>query len=146
MSGESNVTAAVRGGPAVILRLEGLAALALAAAAYAYLGGSWLQFAVLFLVPDLSMLGYLGGRRLGAAAYNAGHSYLGPALMGAAGVALAQPLAQQLALIWAAHIGFDRMLGYGLKYASSFGHTHLAVIGKAARAARSEGPGLTQPG
>jgi hypothetical protein len=35
-----------------------------------------------------------------------------------------------LATIWIAHIGFDRALGYGLKYGSGFTHTHLGRIGR----------------
>ncbi len=30
-----------------------------------------------------------------------------------------------LALVWFAHIGFDRMVGYGLKYPTDFFDTHL---------------------
>jgi Domain of unknown function (DUF4260) len=74
---------AVSGTPLVLLRLEGAAVLVAATFAYATLGGRWALFAALFLVPDLSMLGYLGGRRLGAACYNAAHSYLGPAALAA---------------------------------------------------------------
>jgi hypothetical protein len=69
---------AVRGSVAITLRLEGAAALALAALAYRATGASWLMFAVLFLTPDLSMLGYLINRRVGAWMYNFGHSYLTP--------------------------------------------------------------------
>ncbi|WP_304219059.1 DUF4260 family protein, partial [Phenylobacterium aquaticum] len=78
-----------------------------------------------FLVPDLSMLGYLLGRRAGAVSYNLAHSYAGPAALGAAGIIQSQPLMTALALVWVAHVGFDRMLGYGLKYATGFKHTHL---------------------
>jgi hypothetical protein len=116
---------AVGGVPKLVLRLEALAVLALAVAGYARLGGTWWFFAALFLTPDLSMLGYLGGRRLGAMLYNAGHCYLAPAVLGAVGVLTPSALVLQLALIWAAHIGFDRMIGYGLKYATGFRHTHL---------------------
>jgi len=105
-----------------------------AAAAYGAWGSGWGLFAALFLVPDISMLGYLAGPRVGAACYNAGHSYLGPALLGAAGLGVGQPLAVAIALIWVAHIGFDRMLGYGLKYSTAFGHTHLGLVGKLRRA------------
>jgi hypothetical protein len=126
-------TGGVRGTPKALLRLEGLAAMALAALAFARVGGSWPMFAVLFLAPDLSTLGYLAGRRFGAAAYNAAHSYLGPAVVGAFGVALSSPIAVQVALIWVAHVGFDRALGYGLKYPTAFGDTHLGRIGKAKR-------------
>jgi len=120
----------VLGGPGRVLRAEGLAVLALTVYGFHAIGGSWGWFAALFLTPDLSMLGYLAGRRVGAIAYNSAHSYLGPALLGAAGLALSAPLPTQLALIWAAHIGFDRALGYGLKYPTAFGHTHLGPAGR----------------
>lgn len=121
----------VRATPRSLLRVEGLAALAFSVFGFHALGGSWALFAVLFLTPDLSMLGYLAGPRIGAAAYNSAHAYIGPALLAAAGLVLATPLPTQLALIWAAHVGFDRMLGYGLKYPAAFGHTHLGPVGRA---------------
>lgn len=129
-SASTAAPAGVTGGPRVLLRLEGAAVLALAAAAYGHLGAAgWGVFAACFLAPDLAFLGYLAGPRVGAAAYNATHSYLGAALLGATGVALGAPTAIALALIWTAHVGFDRMMGYGLKYASAFGHTHLGRLG-----------------
>lgn len=120
----------VTGVPRLILRAEGLAALALSAAAFARPDGAWLLFAGAFLAPDLFMLGYLAGPRAGAAAYNAAHSYLGPALLAAVAVLAAAHLALLAALIWSAHIGFDRALGYGLKYGSAFGDTHLGRVGR----------------
>ena len=123
-------SAGAAGGVRGMLRLEGLALLAGAAGLYASLGGGWPMFLLLFLVPDLSFVGYLAGPRIGAAAYNAAHSTLGPLLLGAAGLALRQPLAVQIACIWGAHVGFDRALGYGLKYASAFGDTHLGRLGR----------------
>jgi hypothetical protein len=84
------------------------------------------MFAVLFLVPDISMLGYLGGRKLGAAVYNVSHTYILPAALGAYGLFQLQPFALAVALIWIGHIGFDRLLGFGLKYETAFGHTHLS--------------------
>lgn len=119
----------VNAGPKLLLRLEGLALLVAAVVGFRALGGTWGFFAAAFLVPDLSMLGYLGGAKFGAAAYNAGHSLLGPLLL--AGVALlgGSTLAWLCTLIWVAHIGFDRAAGYGLKYASAFGHTHLGRVG-----------------
>jgi hypothetical protein len=121
---------AASGAPAMLLRLEGAAAFALSLAAYARLGEGWVIFAVLFLVPDLSMLGYFAGRRVGAAAYNAAHTYLVPAALCAAGLALGQAMMTAIGLIWVAHIGLDRMLGYGLKYSTAFGHTHLGMKGR----------------
>lgn len=112
-------------------RLEGLALLAVAALAYAQVGQGWLLFAVLFLAPDLSFAGYLAGPRAGAWAYNLAHSLIGPLLLGGAGLLTAAPLATALALIWLAHVGFDRALGYGLKSPEGFGITHLGRIGKA---------------
>ena len=123
--------AAATGGVAALLRLEGLAVLAAAASAYAFIGGSWLLFALLLLAPDVAMIGYRFGPAVGATAYNAVHAYLAPAALGAIGLALGAPTMQALALIWIAHIGLDRALGYGLKYATGFGDAHLGRIGRA---------------
>ena len=113
-----------------LLRLEGLAMLAGALIAYDQIGAGWGAFALLFLLPDLSMLGYLRGARTGALLYNAAHSCLGPAALIALGALGAQPVALAGGLIWLAHVGFDRMLGYGLKYREGFGATHLGRIGR----------------
>lgn len=121
---------AVTGAPAGLLRAEGLAVFAAALAAYAALGASWWLFAALILAPDLSMLGYLAGPRAGALVYNTGHTYVGPALLGALAYGFSAPLTGALALIWTAHIGLDRLLGYGLKYSAGFGHTHLGRLGR----------------
>ncbi len=119
-------------GVKAILRLEGAAALAAAIALYAHAGFSWPLFAALILAPDLAMLPYLIGPRAGAAAYNLVHTYSLALPLALAGYFLASPLALALGLIWIAHIGTDRMLGYGLKYASGFHDTHLGSIrGKA---------------
>jgi hypothetical protein len=115
------------------LRLEGGVLLAASVAAYAGLDGGWPRFLLLFLLPDLSFLGYVWGPRLGAAAYNLMHSYALPlALVVTAEVLGALPLLL-VALIWLAHIGFDRLLGYGLKYPTGFQETHLGRIGRSAR-------------
>jgi hypothetical protein len=124
---------AVSGVPLALLRLEGAAALAGATFAYSELSGRWTVFALLFLVPDLSMLGYLAGRRVGATCYNTAHSYLGPAMLATLGTALSAYGLLCVACIWAAHVGFDRLLGYGLKYGTSFGDTHLGRRGRHSR-------------
>ena len=113
------------------LRVEGLVLFAVGVAAYAHLGLGWGWFAALFLVPDLAFVGYLAGPRVGAIAYNTMHSVSGPgalAILGAAGVIDG---ALPIAAIWIAHVGFDRALGYGLKYPSGFRDTHLGRIGRA---------------
>jgi hypothetical protein len=101
---------------------------------YAVWGGSWWVYAILFLVPDLSFAGYLAGPRAGAVVYNAAHSYMAPMALMTAGFALASPLTLSIAMIWLAHIGIDRALGYGLKYSVGFTFTHLGRIGKDAKA------------
>jgi hypothetical protein len=107
-------------------------AFALSAAAYArWSGHGWGLFALLFLVPDLSMLGYLRGARVGAVAYNVVHTYVGPALLAATAFLWLGPLWLGIALIWSAHIGLDRLLGYGLKLPTGFESTHLGPIGRA---------------
>lgn len=116
------------------LRVEGLAVLLLALLLYRQQGGGWVLFAVLLFVPDLSMAGYLAGARLGAAAYNAVHTYTGPLALGMLSVVAASSLGVSVALIWAAHIGLDRFLGYGLKLPSGFRQTHLGEIGGGAPA------------
>jgi hypothetical protein len=114
--------------PAIILRLEGLALFLGALAVYSHLGYSWWAWALLLLAPDLSALGYLHSKQAGAIAYNVAHTESLPLLLGVASLLLGQPLGLQLALIWACHIGMDRTVGYGLKYADAFKHTHLAEV------------------
>jgi hypothetical protein len=123
------------GGVRALLRLEGLALLAGALALYAQTGAPWTLFLVLFLVPDLSFAFYVAGARAGAVAYDAAHSTIGPiALAAVARLGGTQTgMLFSFALIWFAHVGFDRALGYGLKYASGFSDTHLGRIGKKRR-------------
>ncbi|MDR6952200.1 hypothetical protein J2X65_001551 [Ancylobacter sp. 3268] len=124
---------AVAGMPRTLLRLEGFAVAVAAILAYRHLDAGWGTFALLILAPDLSLLSYLAGPGLGATLYNAAHSYLLPALLAGIGLALGRQGAAAVALIWIAHIGLDRALGYGLKYPGGFGLTHLGRIGKAQR-------------
>jgi len=133
MGGTKSYSGAVDGGVRRLLRVEGLVLFICAVALYWRAGGSWVMFAALILTPDLSFLAYAAGPRLGAAAYNAMHATIAPLLLGAGGAAIGQPLALMLALVWLAHIGFDRALGYGLKHAQGFGFTHLGRIGRSAR-------------
>ena len=113
--------------PRLLLRVESLVLFATAVGVYAWHDGSWWLFAVLFLAPDLSFLAYLAGPRLGAAGYNLVHAFVLPGILLAAS-AFGSDLALDLALIWGAHIGFDRLLGYGLKYPEGFKETHLGRV------------------
>lgn len=110
------------------LQAEGAVIALLCIAIYGTTGGSWWLFAVLLLAPDLSMLGYLGGNRMGAFCYNVAHSYVTPGVLAACGAAVSMPQVIAIALIWGAHIGLDRAIGYGLKYVSGFKDTHLTKV------------------
>jgi hypothetical protein len=114
----------------LLVRLEWAFLFVLCCAAYALSGGSWPLFFLLILAPDLSMLGYLAGPRIGAAAYNLFHTSIVPLCLLAAGFLAGQYLAMQIAAIWLAHIAIDRALGYGLKFSTGFQDTHLGRIGR----------------
>jgi hypothetical protein len=113
-----------------ILRAEQLAVFAAGVIAYLALGGSWLLLLPLLLAIDLSMIGYLAGPRLGAITYNAGHNLV--LALAALGIGWWAGITwlQLLAMLWVAHIGMDRSLGYGLKLPSDFRDTHLGRIGR----------------
>ncbi len=116
-----------------LLRFEALAELAACLALYAHFGLGWGLFALLFLLPDLGMLGYLVNRRVGAICYNLTHTEIFPVTLGAIALLAPSDLLGSLALIWLAHIGFDRALGYGLKSMNGFRYTHLGQIGAGPR-------------
>jgi hypothetical protein len=113
-----------------ILRFEGMAIAALTAVLYARTGASWWLFAALWLVPDLSMLGYLAGNFWGARIYNSIHAYATPVTLAVCALAVGAHGLVPIALIWANHISVDRLLGYGLKYPAGFGWTHLGATGR----------------
>jgi len=114
--------------PRWILHVEGAAILGIAV--YFYHAGHyrWWLFALLFLAPDLFMLGYLKDAKWGSAIYNLVHTLTGPLLLLAGALVLAAPQGIAYALIWIAHIGIDRALGYGLKYPTFFKDTHLQRV------------------
>lgn len=115
-----------------VLRGEALAIFGASTTFYFFLGGDLWFFAVLFFAPDLSIAGYVAGRKAGAVLYNSVHSYALPAVLAVAGVLSGLEILWQIGLIFVAHAAFDRTLGYGLKYAAGFRHTHLGPIGKPA--------------
>lgn len=112
--------------PALLLRLEGMVVFLGAVGIYIHLHYDGLLFAILLFTPDLGMLGYLANPRLGSHTYNIVHTYIIPAALLALSVALPEASGlTPVALIWLAHIGLDRVLGYGLKYPTTFKDTHL---------------------
>jgi hypothetical protein len=112
------------------LRGEGLIGLTLGWIVWQAAHGEPIWFLVLLITPDLSMLGYLRGPAVGAFTYNLAHNWLVGGLLVVAGLLGASPLLGQVGAILVAHTGVDRLLGYGLKYPSSFQDTHLGRIGR----------------
>lgn len=110
------------------LRIEHLAALIAVVAIYARVSGDWLVFALLLFVPDISMVGYLRGPRIGSVVYNAGHLLAAAIALTGLGVAADSLPIVQIGLIWAAHITLDRAIGYGFKYPTNFKDTHLQRV------------------
>jgi len=119
--------------PIPLQRLEGLALLAASSILFAWSGQSWWWFGLLLLAPDLFMVGYLGGPRLGAATYNFGHAMIWPLALLTTGIVGDRRGLVAVGSIWLAHIGMDRALGYGLKHSDSFQNTHLGIIGRRRR-------------
>jgi hypothetical protein len=111
--------------PSVLLRLEGFVLCAVSVALYFHFRGEMWRFLLLLLAPDLTMAGYALNVRVGAAVYNAGHTLTVPVALGGAAILMNLPEAIPFILIWTAHIGMDRMLGYGLKFPTYFADTHL---------------------
>lgn len=102
----------------------------------------WLPLAT-FLLFDLSALGYLISREVGALTYNLVHNYAPAALavMAWAGLEIAGLQAEWsvlLAASWGFHVAVDRALGFGLK-TGSFHDTHLGTLGRPAGTRTAEG-------
>lgn len=112
----------------LMLHIEGLVVFAATIALYAELGGNGWLFVLLLLVPDFSALGFFISKETGTMAYNIVHTYSLPLALGVVALLAGAPGLVQIALIWGAHIGLDRAVGYGLKYASDFKHTHLGRV------------------
>jgi hypothetical protein len=115
-------------GPGTLLRLEGLALGAGALVVYFHADYSVWLFVALILAPDVSFAAYAGGPRIGALGYNVLHTLVGPLLVGTVAVVAGWELGAEIALIWFAHIGVDRLMGYGLKYPTGFKDTHLQRV------------------
>jgi hypothetical protein len=64
--------------PKPLLHIEGAAVFLASLFVYQWHHGSWILFVLLFLVPDLSMIGYVFNPRVGAITYNLVHTYVGP--------------------------------------------------------------------
>jgi hypothetical protein len=113
------------------LRLEGLAAFGAGLVLFGATGGNWLFIVPLLLVPDISAVGFLAGPRVGTFTYNLFHNWVPGIVTLGIGMWLSSPAVMLAAAILIAHVGMDRMVGYGLKLPSSFHDTHLGRMGRA---------------
>lgn len=112
----------------ILLHFEGLAVLLLSVYFYSYLEFSWLLFIILLFAQDISMVGYLVNNKVGTIMYNIVHTYSLPIGLIFLGILITKPFILAIGLIASAHIGMDRMIGFGLKYPTGFKHTHLDRI------------------
>jgi hypothetical protein len=117
-------------GPVPMQRLEGLVLLVAAVIGFAEGDASWWWFVALILVPDVTAAGYLVSPSMGAMIYNLGHTLIVPGLLFGWYWLSGPDSVLALAWVWMAHIGIDRLFGYGLKYPDAFTHTHLGTIGR----------------
>lgn len=109
----------------ILLHLEGLAVLFLSIYLYGYFQFNWFLFIVLLFVPDIAIVGYAVSNKVGAYVYNMAHTYTVAIVILIIGLILKSEILFSIGLIWTAHIGMDRMVGYGLKYPTSFKDNHL---------------------
>ncbi|HUI89681.1 MAG TPA: DUF4260 domain-containing protein [Anaerolineales bacterium] len=113
----------------ILLKLEALALWGLSICLFSRLDYAWWWYPLLFFVPDLSMVGYVFGARLGALVYNVIHHHALAIGLYILGFALGIPALQLSGVVLLGHSSLDRVLGYGLKYPDSFQNTHLGLIG-----------------
>ncbi len=114
--------------PGIMLRVEGIALLVSSVAIYGWLGYSWWWFIGLFMLPDIALVVYLVDKETGRAVYNLLHTITLPLLLVVAGALIGGAVLIQAGLIWLAHIGMDRTIGYGLKYVGELKETHLQRV------------------
>lgn len=117
----------------IFVRLEEFGIFLFSIYLFVTLNYPWWLFPILLLVPDISMIGYTGGTRIGAIVYNLMHFRALALLLYVVGTVLTAPVIALIGVILFAHSSLDRAFGYGLKYGDRFQHTHLGDIGEAAR-------------
>jgi hypothetical protein len=119
----------MQNGMGLLLKVEEIGMFLLGVYLFGLLDYSWWWFIGLILVPDIGMLGYLLGNRLGAIGYNLFHHKGLAIAIYFLGIYLSLPLCQLLGIILFSHACMDRIFGYGLKYNKGFKYTHLGEIG-----------------
>ncbi|WP_406944159.1 DUF4260 domain-containing protein [Halobacillus sp. SY10] len=89
---------------------------------------SWLAFIFLLFACNVSMISYVINERVGALVYNIFHSYILSVTLILVSTIITLDWLLMVSLIWTAHIGMDRMIGYGLKYHSGFKDSHFQKV------------------
>jgi Domain of unknown function (DUF4260) len=112
------------------IKLEEAALFAFSIHALSSLNADWWWYLLLLLGPDISMLGYLAGNKVGAVCYNFFHHKAVAVIVIIAGLLTPNLLLQLTGIVLFGHSSMDRMFGYGLKTNEGFKYTHLGVIGK----------------
>ena len=117
-----------------LIRLEEACMLLLAVYLKSLLSYDWWLYWVLFLAPDVGMIGYVINTRVGAYTYNLLHHKGVAIVLYLVGIYMGNELFQFIGLLLFGHSSFDRLLGYGLKLQDHFKNTHLGWIGGKAQA------------
>lgn len=114
----------------ITIKFEEIMMLVLGIYAFSLLSYAWWLFLILFLLPDIGMVGYIFNSKIGALCYNVFHHKGIAILLYLIGIYFQKEWLQLSGCILFAHSAFDRILGYGLKYKKGFKFTHLGEIGK----------------
>jgi hypothetical protein len=112
-----------------LIRLEELFLFLLSIFLFAQLDYVWWWYLILFLAPDIGMVGYVANPRGGAITYDLVHHKAVAVTAYVVGASLGSPVLQLVGVIILGHSSLDRVFGYGLKYTDSFKHTHLGQLG-----------------
>ena len=113
-----------------LIKIEELFLFGLALFLFSRLDYEWIWYAILFLAPDLSILGYLANPQVGAWIYNLIHHKGLAVALYVLGNLLSIPWLMFAGTILLGHSSLDRVFGYGLKYPDAFQNTHLGRIGR----------------
>ncbi len=112
-----------------VLKIEELALWGISIFGLYHFNAPWWCYLLLLLGPDISMLGYAGGNRIGAFTYNLFHHRAIAVLVYSIGFSTDNTMLQLTGIILFGHIAMDRFFGYGLKTMQGFKFTHLGTIG-----------------
>lgn len=89
---------------------------------------AWWWYLALILIPDIGMLGYIVGNKVGAITYNLFHHKAIAIIMVCLGWYMSNEWMELTGIVLFGHSSMDRIMGYGLKYFDSFQHTHLGWL------------------